>query len=97
MLCPNCHTKTNTYCRNKKIKKSIQPKPSEINPDWRKTPRPDSHKVPHPSKEELEKLLWEISTSKIAKQFGVSDKAIEKWAKSYGIKKPPRGYWAKKQ
>lgn len=51
-------------------------------------------KVPRPSKEELEKLLWEIPTMQLAKRFGVSDKAIEKWAKSYGLSKPPRGYWS---
>lgn len=52
-------------------------------------------KVERPTKEELEKLLWEIPTTSIAKKYGVSDKAIGKWAKSYEITKPPRGYWAK--
>jgi hypothetical protein len=52
-------------------------------------------KVIRPSKEELEKLLWEKPTSQLAIQFGVSDKAIEKWAKSYKISKPSRGYWSK--
>lgn len=54
---------------------------------------PQFRKVVRPSKEELEKLLWEKPTSQIAIDFGVSDKAIEKWAKTYGIAKPPRGYW----
>lgn len=52
-------------------------------------------KVERPSKEELQKLLWEKPTLQLAKQFGVSDKAIEKWAKAYGLTKPPRGYWSK--
>lgn len=52
--------------------------------------------VEHPSKEELGKLLWEKPTTKIAESYGVSDKAIEKWAKNYELKKPPRGYWSKK-
>jgi len=52
-------------------------------------------KIGRPSKEELQKLLWEKPTIQLAKEFGVSDKAIEKWAKSYGIEKPPRGYWSK--
>jgi hypothetical protein len=47
------------------------------------------------SKEDLEKLVWEIPTSKIAKQFGVSDNAISKRCKKFGISKPPRGYWQK--
>jgi hypothetical protein len=53
------------------------------------------HKYVHPSKEVLEKLLWEKTTVQIAKEFGVSDKAIEKLAKKYNLKKPTRGYWQK--
>ncbi len=42
-------------------------------------------KVVRPTKEELEKLLQEKAKVHIAKDFGVSDKAIAKWAKAYGI------------
>jgi transposase-like protein len=56
----------------------------------------EKRKVDRPSKEELKKLLWEIPTQRLAEKYGVSDVAISKWAKSYGIDKPPRGYWAKK-
>lgn len=52
-------------------------------------------KVVWPSKEELEKLVWEKPTTYIAKSLGVSDSAIVKWCKVYKIKKPPRGYWSK--
>ncbi|RAM48904.1 MAG: hypothetical protein C6Y22_25155 [Hapalosiphonaceae cyanobacterium JJU2] len=55
-----------------------------------------TRKVERPSKEELQKLVWEKPTTQIAKDFGVSDKAVEKWCKVYGIEKPPRGYWIKK-
>jgi DNA-directed RNA polymerase subunit RPC12/RpoP len=55
-----------------------------------------TRKVERPSSEELYKLVWEMSTIKVAKIFGVSDKAVKKWCDSYGIEKPPRGYWAKK-
>ena len=54
-----------------------------------------ARKVDRPSKEELEKLIWEKPTTQLAKDFDVSDKAIEKWCKRYGIEKPRRGYWAK--
>ena len=47
------------------------------------------------SKEELEVLTWQIPTSEIAKRFGVSDNAIAKRCKKFGISKPPRGYWTK--
>ena len=56
-----------------------------------------SRKVIRPSKEELEELVWSKPTRQIAQEFGISDKAIEKWCKAYGIDKPPRGYWVKKE
>lgn len=46
-------------------------------------------------KDKLNELLWKYPTTHIAKMFGVSDKAIEKRAKKFGLNKPPRGYWAK--
>lgn len=48
-----------------------------------------------PAKEVLQELLWKYPATKIAKMHSVSDKAVEKWCKKYGISKPPRGYWAK--
>ncbi|NWF59239.1 MAG: hypothetical protein HXY43_08020 [Fischerella sp.] len=64
----------------------------KVNPDSRIHTR----KVERPSQEELQKLVWEKPTAQIAKDFGVSDKAVEKWCKVYGVEKPPRGYWVKK-
>ena len=65
----------------------------QLNPKKKNCGRP--HKIPHPTKDELQKLLWEMPTTHIAKQFGVSDKAVEKWSKIYGCTKPNRGYWIK--
>lgn len=65
------------------------------NPKGKGIPKPDTRKVVRPSSEDLHKMLWKMPTNKIADLYGVSDKAIEKWAKFYGITKPPRGYWAK--
>ncbi len=56
----------------------------------------DKRIIPKITKEELEKLLWEKPTTHIALIWGVSDKAVEKWAKKFNITKPPRGYWTKK-
>jgi hypothetical protein len=50
-------------------------------------------KIKWPSKEILEKLIWEKPTNHIAKDYECSDKAIEKRIKKYGLSKPPRGYW----
>lgn len=52
-------------------------------------------KVIRPNKEELEKLVWELPSSAIAKKYKVSDNSIRNWCKFYGINKPPRGYWQK--
>jgi hypothetical protein len=49
-----------------------------------------------PSKEALQKLVWEKPTTQVARDFGVSDKAVEKWCRGYAIQKPPRGYWMKR-
>lgn len=48
-----------------------------------------------PSKEELQKLIWEIPSTQIAEIYNVSDKSISKWCKKYNLSKPPRGYWTK--
>ena len=56
-----------------------------------------ARKVKRPSKKKLKKLVWKYPTTKIAKHYGVSDQAVAKWCKSYGIEKPPRGYWTKKR
>jgi 5-methylcytosine-specific restriction endonuclease McrA len=90
LLCPNCHTQTPTY-GSKKLKK-IKIKKEKIS-----QPRVCSRKVERPSKEELKRLVWLKPTSTLAKEFEISDVAINKWCKSYGIEKPPRGYWQKIQ
>lgn len=76
------------------------PRPSRPTPEpakapivaKRKAPPPRPPKITWPSAEVLEKLLWEKPTSQIAKDLGVSDKAIEKHCKKLALKKPPRGY-----
>lgn len=52
-------------------------------------------KISWPEKEELAKMVWNIPTSVLAKQLGVSDSAIGKKCAKMGISKPPRGYWRK--
>lgn len=93
----NSNARRKSYDLSNKLIKTKPKKVSkkEINSDWRKLPKLNIRKVARPSKNELEKLIWEKPTIQLALDFGVSDKAIEKWCKSYGIKKPERGYWAK--
>lgn len=80
-LCPNCHTQTPTYGN----KRSKIIKLSTTNPDWRKLDRPDKRKVVRPTKGELELLIEKHSMVKIGKMFGVSDNAVRKWKKRYGL------------
>lgn len=47
------------------------------------------------SKEDLEELVWQYPTTKVAEKLGVSDVAVAKRCKKLGITKPPRGYWRK--
>ena len=106
-LCPNCNSQTNTFagrsnlgkgekyncknCGKNIIKGSIHCRECHVlfvGKKFEKT---------RPSKEELQKMLWEYPATKLAERFGVSDKAIENWSKKYGLKKPSRGYWVKKK
>lgn len=48
-----------------------------------------------PSKEELEVLVWLKPRSTLAKELGVSDKAIARRCSKFNISQPPRGYWTK--
>lgn len=49
-----------------------------------------------PSKEELEREVSSMPMTHIGKKYGVSDNAIKKWCKSYGIVlENRRGYWQK--
>jgi hypothetical protein len=56
-----------------------------------------SHRTVHPSSEELAFEVWQRPTTLLARQYGVSDKTIEKWCKKYEIQKPPRGYWTQRR
>lgn len=48
-----------------------------------------------PNKISLEWLVNTRPTTKIAEAYNVSDKAVWKWCKQYGIEKPQRGFWTK--
>lgn len=86
ILCPNCHSQTSNFCGRK----------NKIDKRKNRGIRLNTRKVERPDVQALKKLLWEEPTIKIATRYGVSDKAIEKWAKSYKVAKPPVGYWNRK-
>ncbi len=86
VLCSNCHRKLHWKLQQQVVSEGINKKVVHLK----------GRKVERPSKEELEKMIWETSVSEVARKFGVSNVAVAKWCKSYGISRPPRGYWAKK-
>lgn len=47
--------------------------------------RISQRKTQHPSKEELKALMETTSWVQLGKMFGVSDNAVRKWAKKYGL------------
>lgn len=50
-----------------------------------------------PSKEELEKLIWELPFTKVGEMFGVSDNAVKKKAKTLGCNIPPARFHSRKK
>ena len=111
-LCPNCHSQTSNFgslkykqyfncviC-NKEIKKNKSGKcfscVQKVKRKRNTLPRQSQRKVERPTKEELEILIQIKPMTQIAKDYGVSDTSIRKWAKSYNIElKNMLGYWSK--
>ncbi len=100
-LCPNCHSQTDNFAgRSNKIINNCECgkkiyKNSEMCLQCSGKKQSEKRGVIWPTPEILQKLLWEKSTVKIAKELGVSDKAVEKYAKKHNLTKPQRGYWQK--
>jgi hypothetical protein len=57
--------------------------------------RPKKEKIVWPNDEELKILVWSKPLNKLAKELGVSDKAIAKRCKKRNIEYPKHGYWQK--
>ena len=79
-LCPNCHQQTDTW-GSKNAKRS----PQEDIIVEKKEPKLRPRKVEWPTKEELSILINEFPYVTLGKLFGVSDNAVKKWAKNYGL------------
>lgn len=104
LVCSNCHREIHagvrevpqtravfneSYSEYRSKRRSRKLKPVRYG---RHTPRPDMRKVTRPSREDLDRLVWEKSLLSLGRQLGVTDNAIRKWCKSYGIVLPPLGY-----
>lgn len=95
LLCPNCHSQTDTYAgknlKRSKIAlycvdcKSLITKYSKSG-KCNKCVSVFSRKVrERPSLGELEELIKKLPFTSIGVKYGVSDNAVRKWAKSYGL------------
>jgi very-short-patch-repair endonuclease len=103
--CRDCQIKyVNSLPRKPRVKKSdsaqIRTENDAVeshsdNPFHHGTRKQVYTKIQWHNPEDLQIELWLKSTVKIAKELGVSDKAVEKFCKKSGLTKPPRGYWAK--
>lgn len=51
----------------------------------------------YPSDDILQKLIWEIPRTQLAKQFGVSETALRQHCKKRKMTQPGRGYWNNKK
>lgn len=106
LLCPNCHSQTDSYCGKKNKKPSNKCKCGvEIRKEstfCRKCSHENQlingrirRKFEIP-KDELEKLISEKPMTEIGKMFGVSDTAVKKRCIKLGIElKSMSGYWRK--
>lgn len=106
LLCPNCHSQTDSYCGKKNKKPAKKCTCGSVIHKKSISCRKCSHEYQmlngrsrrqfEVSKEELEKLVTELPLTQIGIRFGVSDNAVKKRCIKLGIVlKPMRGYWRK--
>lgn len=92
LLCPNCHTQTHNFSgrKLKKLKKKhfcgCGQEKSEPSNQCIRCRMFGTRKVVRPIKEVLEKEIQEHTMVSLGKKYGVSDVAVHKWCKYYGIK-----------
>jgi len=111
MLCPNCNSQQNTFAgrntllQRDKIKCTVcgleHTRKSLFCSDAcrsvnRKQSRKNRRKF-DPTKDELEKMIWELPMEKIALFYGVSGRAIRKRCDLLEITRPKMGYFSKKK
>lgn len=92
IICPNCHA---LLTRNRRKASRKTNNKSWDNPSFTKikikrkkrkfTPGIKKRKVSWPTKEELQNLMIIMNWTALGKKFGVSDNAVRKWAKQYGL------------
>lgn len=106
-LCPNCHSQTPTYCgKARKRKVHICPKCEKPYKGYGRQCRKcaDSNReiyvdnagrsrVNWPSREDLQKLVWQVPLTQVAAQLQCTDSSVRKRCLAQAIPLPPHGYW----
>ena len=104
VLCPNCHSQTDNFCgkatrskeKEKRLCKNCGKPIANGNGSGLcvKCSHEEKRKVTWPSKDELKQILKDekANFSAISRRFGVSDSAIRKWCKYYGLPNKSRDY-----
>ncbi len=49
------------------------------------------------TREDLYTLVWTTPISRLARDFGISDRGLSKICERLEVPVPPRGYWARKE
>lgn len=84
------------YQDGQRIRRDILKRPDELNYRFTGGPRPDKRKVNRPDKETLAQMIQTTPFTTIAKQYGVSDKAVRRWVVAYGIEIPGKRWGFRK-
>lgn len=104
LLCPNCHSQTETFgSRNaKRPSKKVLTRRYRVGEGVcgrstkpERTPKPRPTKASWPPTEVLAAMVWANSALTVAKRLGVSSVAVKKRCARLGLPTPSRGYWAK--
>lgn len=82
LLCPNCHSQTDTFAgKNVHHPNGIEQKSKPESKSKSKSQLSSKR----PTREELKELIYSLPFTKIGEKFGVSDNAVRKWCKFYGL------------
>lgn len=97
-VCPNCNSQLETFGgRNIKYNRRACQCGRHI-PNSNKSGKcfsclQSSRVSTRPTGKELYDLVWSKPITALAREYGISDKAIHKWCAKDKIIKPPAGYW----
>lgn len=96
IICPNCHSQTDTFAGKKSVTKNdIKKEERKSNGGFTNSQMNkfnNSRKVERPSKNDLYEMLKVKNFSQLSREFGVSDNAIRKWCIQYKIPSKSKYY-----